>query len=66
VHGSAGHLGCAPGWTGLGVVHPAEDLGRLLAGDTLVRASPPAPAQGLYFVQAEYPEHWFHLGNEPS
>ena len=45
---------------------PAEDLGRLLAGDALVRASAPAPAQGLYFVQAEYPEHWFHLGNEPS
>ena len=45
---------------------PEEDLGRLLAGDPLVRASPPAPAQGLYFVEAEYPGHWFHLGNDPS
>ncbi|MBS1241799.1 MAG: hypothetical protein H6R40_1226 [Gemmatimonadetes bacterium] len=45
---------------------PEEDIGRLLAGDPLVRASPPAPAQGLYFVEAEYPEHWVHLGNDPS
>ncbi|MGE0552417.1 MAG: tRNA pseudouridine(38-40) synthase TruA [Gemmatimonadales bacterium] len=40
---------------------PAEDLTRLLAGDPAVRASAPAPPEGLYFVQATYPETWFDL-----
>ncbi|HEX9755270.1 MAG TPA: tRNA pseudouridine(38-40) synthase TruA [Gemmatimonadales bacterium] len=38
---------------------PVEDLALLLEGDGAVRASPPAPAEGLYFVRAEYPPHWF-------
>lgn len=38
---------------------PVEDLAQLLEGDGAVRASPPAPAEGLYFVRAEYPGHWF-------
>lgn len=38
---------------------PEGDLARLLVADPAVRASPPAPAEGLYFVGAEYPSHWF-------
>lgn len=38
---------------------PAGDMDRLLAGDPAVRTSPPAPAEGLYFVMAEYPDEWF-------
>lgn len=36
----------------------ASDMTRLLALDPTVRTSPPAPAQGLYFVAAEYPADW--------
>ena len=43
-----------------------EDLVRLLKQDPGVRASPPAPAQGLYFVAADYSDHWFHLGEMPA
>jgi tRNA pseudouridine38-40 synthase len=42
------------------------DLPRLLAQDPAVRASPPAPAGGLYFVAADYPDHWFRLGEMPA
>lgn len=38
---------------------PSEDLGALLAGRAGMRASPPAPPEGLYFVRADYPPHWF-------
>jgi tRNA pseudouridine38-40 synthase len=38
---------------------PETDLDRLLSGADGVRASPPAPPQGLYFVRAEYPDTWF-------
>ncbi|MDZ4674652.1 MAG: tRNA pseudouridine(38-40) synthase TruA [Gemmatimonadota bacterium] len=34
---------------------PGADLGRLLQHDPSVRTSPPAPAEGLYFVVADYP-----------
>ncbi len=37
------------------------DLGRLLTLETNLRASPPAPPQGLFFVTATYPERWFLL-----
>ncbi|MGE0440936.1 MAG: tRNA pseudouridine(38-40) synthase TruA [Gemmatimonadales bacterium] len=40
---------------------PADDLGRLLQRDPAVITSPPAPAQGLYFMMAVYPEEWFAL-----
>ena len=43
---------------GLGRRDP-EDMGRLLALDPRVRTSPPAPAEGLFFVAAEYPPEWF-------
>jgi tRNA pseudouridine38-40 synthase len=43
---------------------PVEDLALLLEGDGAVRASPPAPAEGLYFVRAEYASHWFPV--DPS
>jgi tRNA pseudouridine38-40 synthase len=36
-----------------------EDMSRLLALDPAVRTSPPAPAEGLYFVAADYPAEWF-------
>lgn len=45
---------------------PLEDLTGLLLGGSALRASPPAPPQGLFFVSAEYPDHWFHLGNDPA
>jgi tRNA pseudouridine38-40 synthase len=45
---------------------PPGDLARLLAEDPGVRASPPAPAEGLYFMAAEYPDHWFRLGESPE
>ena len=38
---------------------PDEDLPRLLAQEPGVRSSPPAPAEGLYFVRADYSSHWF-------
>lgn len=45
---------------------PEADLARLLDQDPGVRASPPAPAEGLYFVSADYPDHWFRLGEMPA
>lgn len=36
-----------------------SDMERLLALDPGVRTSPPAPAQGLFFVAADYPTEWF-------
>ncbi|MEK7381628.1 MAG: hypothetical protein AAB075_11505, partial [Gemmatimonadota bacterium] len=38
---------------------PEEDLPRLLAQEPGVRSSPPAPAEGLYFVRADYSSRWF-------
>jgi tRNA pseudouridine38-40 synthase len=38
---------------------PLADMTRLLARDAQVRTSPPAPAEGLFFVAAEYPTEWF-------
>lgn len=35
---------------------PERDLGLLLKHDPSVRTSPPAPAGGLYFVAADYPQ----------
>jgi tRNA pseudouridine38-40 synthase len=35
-----------------------SDMNRLLALDPVLRTSPPAPAEGLYFVAAEYPAEW--------
>jgi tRNA pseudouridine38-40 synthase len=43
---------------GLGRRAP-DDLDRLLAGEPGVTTSPPAPARGLYFVAAEYPDACF-------
>ena len=40
---------------------PLGDMDRLLALDPGVRTSPPAPAQGLYFVTAVYSDEWFAL-----
>ncbi len=40
---------------------PLSDMDRLLALDPSVRTSPPAPAQGLYFVTAVYTDEWFAL-----
>ena len=40
---------------------PVTDIDRLLARDPIVRASAPAPAQGLYFVKVDYPDSWFAL-----
>jgi tRNA pseudouridine38-40 synthase len=42
---------------------PVEDLERLLASTPGMRASPPAPPQGLCFLRAEYPAYWFRLGD---
>jgi tRNA pseudouridine38-40 synthase len=36
-----------------------SDMDRLLAQLPGVRTSPPAPAQGLFFVAADYPSEWF-------
>ncbi|MHB1329176.1 MAG: tRNA pseudouridine(38-40) synthase TruA [Gemmatimonadales bacterium] len=38
---------------------PLDDLDRLMARAADVRTSPPAPAEGLYFVTAVYSEEWF-------
>jgi tRNA pseudouridine38-40 synthase len=38
---------------------PAEDLDGLLRRRPGLTTSPPAPAAGLYFVTAVYPEEWF-------
>lgn len=35
-----------------------SDMTRLLALDPGVRTSPPAPAEGLFFVSADYPAEW--------
>ena len=35
-----------------------SDMTRLLAQDPGLRTSPPAPAEGLFFVAAEYPAEW--------
>jgi len=43
---------------GLGRRAPG-DMTRLLELDPGVRTSPPAPAEGLFFVAAEYPPEWF-------
>jgi tRNA pseudouridine38-40 synthase len=40
---------------------PATDVDRLLARERGVRSSPLAPARGLYFLSAVYPESWFEL-----
>ena len=45
---------------------PEADFVMLLGQAPGVRASPPAPAHGLYFVRAEYPEHWFRLDEDPG
>jgi len=45
---------------------PESDLASLLGQAPGVRASAPAPAHGLYFVRAEYPEHWFRLDEDPG
>jgi len=37
---------------------PVRDMTRLLASDPDLRTSPPAPAEGLFFVAAEYPTEW--------
>jgi tRNA pseudouridine38-40 synthase len=39
---------------------PEGDVTRLLHHDPAVRTSPPAPAEGLYFVAAEYPPALLH------
>lgn len=36
-----------------------EDIDRLLKSEEGIRTSPPAPPEGLYFVEAEYPREWF-------
>ena len=38
---------------------PVTDMQRLLALDPGWVTSPPAPAEGLYFVAADYPNEWF-------
>ena len=44
----------------IGLGRRAErDMTRLLELDPGVRTSPPAPAEGLFFVAAEYPAEWF-------
>ncbi len=43
---------------------PADDIDRLLAQDPKTTTSPPAPAQGLYFVTAVYPDEWFALPSD--
>jgi tRNA pseudouridine38-40 synthase len=45
---------------------PVGDMARLLDGDPATRASPPAPPNGLYFVEATYPDRWFRLGDDPT
>jgi len=45
---------------------PEGDLELLLGQDPGVRASAPAPPHGLYFVRAEYPDHWFRLDEDPG
>ena len=43
-----------------------SDMTRLLDHDPAVRTSPPAPAEGLYFVGADYPGDWFVLEGAAS
>lgn len=38
---------------------PVTDMDLLLTQTPAVRTSPPAPAEGLYFVAADYPAEWF-------
>jgi len=40
---------------------PLDDMNRLLVGEPGVRASAPAPPEGLFFVEAIYPDTWFDL-----
>lgn len=40
---------------------PIEDVDRLLRRADGIRTSPPAPAEGLYFIAAVYPDEWFAL-----
>ena len=40
---------------------PLAEIDRLLGLEPGVRTSPPAPAQGLYFVTAVYSDEWFAL-----
>ena len=40
---------------------PLADIYRLLTLEPGVRTSPPAPAQGLYFINAVYSDEWFAL-----
>lgn len=42
---------------------PLGDIERLLARGAEVRASAPAPPQGLYFTKVVYPESWFILSD---
>jgi tRNA pseudouridine38-40 synthase len=43
---------------------PPEELAGLLGREPAVRASAPAPPEGLHFVAAEYPDRWFRLGED--
>lgn len=38
---------------------PLSDMQRLLARDSGITTSPPAPAEGLFFVSADYPAEWY-------
>ena len=44
---------------------PLSDIEMLLERGDNQRTSPPAPAEGLYFVTASYPPEWF-LRQEPG
>ena len=43
---------------------PVTDIGRLLANDSELTTSPPAPAEGLFLTRVEYPSHVV-LADEP-
>jgi tRNA pseudouridine38-40 synthase len=38
---------------------PSEEIDQLLGGSATLRTSPPAPPEGLYFVEARYPAEWY-------
>jgi tRNA pseudouridine38-40 synthase len=44
----------------------SEDIDAVLAQRPGLTTSPPAPAAGLYFVNAVYPDEWFDLATAPS